>query len=91
MSEYYLTNNDFPTQSQAGVANASTADIVQGVTVTRNSTSSGQVDVAYRAIGGSVQAGHILRFVGTGNANGVQWDCTTGNTLESKYRPSNCR
>lgn len=91
ISEYYLTNNDFPTQSQAGVANASTADIVQSVTVTRTGTNTGQVDVAYRAIGGSVQAGHILRFMGTGGPNGVQWSCDTGNTLESKYRPSNCR
>lgn len=91
ISEYYLTNNDFPSQAEAGVADATTADIVQGVTVTRTSTNEGYVEVEYRAIGGSVSAGDTIRFTGTGGANGVQWECVTGSTLDSKYRPSNCR
>jgi type IV pilus assembly protein PilA len=92
ISEFYLTNNDFPNQTQAGVANATTTDIVQGVTVTRLTTNTGHVDVAFRAIGGSVTAGDFLRFSGEGGPNGVQWTCnSTDNTLESKYRPSNCR
>ncbi len=91
ISEYYLTNNDFPSQSQSGVTDASTAAIVKSITVTRVGTSSGYVDVAYQAIGGSVTDGDIIRFTGNGSSNGVSWECATGSTLPSKYRPSNCR
>lgn len=90
IAEYYLTNNDMPTQSQSGVSDASTA-VIQSVTVTRVGTNSGQVDIAFNAIGGSVTAGQIIRFTGTGGATGVTWDCATGSSLEQKYRPANCR
>ncbi len=90
LAEYYLSNNDFPTQTQSGVTNASTADIVQGVTVARTSTTTGTISIAYRALGGDTTAGDTIIFTGTGGPNGVQWTCATG-TLDNKYRPANCR
>ncbi|ALP51783.1 hypothetical protein Tel_00740 [Candidatus Tenderia electrophaga] len=90
ISEYYLSENDFPTQAQAGVANASTTDVVQGVTVARTGSTTGTITVAFRALGGDAAAGETIVFTGTGGPNGVQWTCATG-SLDSKYRPSNCR
>jgi type IV pilus assembly protein PilA len=39
----------------------------------------------------SVANGQTLVWSGTGSNTGVQWACNVGSTLESKYRPSNCR
>jgi type IV pilus assembly protein PilA len=91
VSEYYLSNNDFPTQANSGVAQPATA-IIQGITVTRDNSSKGHIDIVFNAIGGSVTAGTLLRYVGTGSQNGVSWSCTSpANTLEGRYRPATCR
>lgn len=89
VSEYYLSNNDMPTQTESGVITASTA-IVKSVAVARTSATVGTVTVAYKALGGDAADGETIIFTGTGSATGVSWTCATG-TLDKKYRPSNCR
>jgi len=89
LSEYYLTNNDMPTQTQSGVANASTA-IVAGVGIARTNTFTGTITITFRALGGDALANETVVFTGLGGGTGVNWTCTTGD-LDMKYRPSNCR
>jgi type IV pilus assembly protein PilA len=90
--EFYLSNQDMPTQTQAGVSNAST-NIVKSVTLTRNSTDNAVLVITYKDIGGSVTDGQTLEFasVGRGASNLVEWTCSTASTVATKYRPSNCR
>jgi len=77
--------------AEAGFSTNVATDIVQGLSYAQGSTTQGQIDVAFEAIGGDVTAGDIIRFTGTGTAQGVTWTCTAGSTLPSKYRPANCR
>ncbi len=89
VSEYYLSNNDFPDQTESGVADITT-DIVQGVTVTRTDSNNGTITVQFEDLGGDTTAGDDIIFSGTGSTKGVEWTCTSGG-LDAKYRPSNCR
>ncbi len=90
--EFFLSNNNMPTQTQAGVTNSST-DIVKSVVLTRNSTNSAVLTISYRDIGASVTDGQNLQFTSLGDSSAslVEWSCSTASTVPSKYRPSNCR
>lgn len=90
--EFYLTNQDMPTQSQSGISNSSTA-IVKSVTLTRDSSNAASLSIAFRAIGGTVSDGDALIFTASGNLGQklVIWECSTASTLEAKYRPNTCR
>jgi type IV pilus assembly protein PilA len=89
ISEFYLSNNDFPTQTESGVADISTT-IVEAVVVTRSDASSGTIQIDFRDLGGDTSAGENIIFNGLGTSTGVSWACTSGD-LAAKYRPSNCR
>ena len=94
VSEYYMSRNNFPDQTQSGVEDASTAEIVQGVTVARTGTNTGTITIAYQALGGTTTAGDTIVFEGTGTNTGVEWVCEAesgAGTLPDKYAPANCR
>jgi len=92
VSESYLARGALPADNTAAGLQAPTAlstpTIVQSVTVT-----AGTIDIAYRQIGGGTTAGQILRFTPTasGTALSLTWDCATGSTLPSRFRPAACR
>ena len=57
-----------------------------------DNSSSLTVDLNATSLGLPAGSGDIVVFTGTVNAvGGVDWICTTGTTLPSKYRPANCR
>lgn len=89
VSEFYLSNNDMPTQTESGVS-ASSTDIVQLVTVGRTDSDTGTITIDFRDLGGDTTAGDDIVFTGEGGPNGVAWTCTQG-SLDAKYRPANCR
>jgi len=89
VSEYYLSNNSMPNQSQSGVANASTT-IIQGVGIAATSSTVGTITITFNQLGGSMGGSDTIVFTGTGGPNGVTWTCKTG-SLANKYRPANCR
>jgi len=92
IGDYYISNAAFPTsnaQAGLGVNTSYATNYIQSITV----GAAGIVDVAFlAALGGSVADGQIIRFTPTATAAGaIEWICNTGSTLESKYRPANCR
>jgi type IV pilus assembly protein PilA len=87
VADYYQTKNAFPADNAAAGVDTTATAIVKSVTVT-----AGVIDVAFKAIGGSVADGDIIRFTPTANAQGVlEWGCVAGTDLAAKYRPANCR
>lgn len=91
VADYYMANAAFPTDNAAAGLSTATSyatAIIQSLTV-----ANGTVTVAFDAIGGSVTAGNAIAFVPTATAGGaITWACDgAGTTLESKYRPANCR
>lgn len=91
--EYYLANNNMPTQAVSGVADAST-NIISSVTLTRVSTNVGSLAIAFKDIGGEVTAGDTIIYDATGQGaqNFVVFACSaSGSSLPAKYRPTTCR
>lgn len=96
VADYYLgiTPPAFPTSNlQAGLADPGTSyatTIIQAVNV----TAGGAIDVLFNDLDGTgpMTAGMLIKFTPTAAAGGqITWDCRTGSTLTSKYRPGNCR
>jgi len=90
--EYYLSNQDMPTQTKAGISNASTNNI-KSVLLTRLGTNSSMLTISFKAIGANVADGDTIVFTSTGlGANNlVGWACATSSTIAARYRPSDCR
>jgi len=90
--EFYLSNQNMPTQTSAGITNAST-NITKSVVLTRTGTNTAILTIAFRAIGAEVADGATLVYesTGAGANNLVAWACSTSSTLAAKYRPSDCR
>lgn len=90
-SEYYLSSGAMPTDAnQAGInTNPAQSDYVTAIDF---GTSTGVVTIRYTltALEKDAVDGTALIFQGTGNSDGVKWDCSTGNTPD-KYLPANCR
>ena len=88
VSEYFSTKGVLPTtNTEAGMATATSigGTHVQSVTV----LAAGVIEVSYS---GAPIAASTLRLTPTTAAGGgLAWTCTTGGTLEGKYRPSSCR
>lgn len=92
IADYYYINNAFPANNAtAGLAVAASyaTTYVQSMTV----GAAGIVDVAFTAAtGNGVTAGDFIRFTPAATATGaIQWTCSTGSTLPTKFRPANCR
>lgn len=96
VAEYYISTGNMPTSTGAAGINTNPAqseflDQTAGTGI-QFATSSGGTLLTYQLaanMGGSA-GGKTIEYLVTGNANGVQVDCT-GGTLEEKYRPANCR
>ena len=93
VADYYISENTFPNsnaQAGAGTPTIYATTYIQSITV----GAGGIVDVAFTAaLGGTVSAGELIRFTPTVAIAGgaIQWQCTAGSTLASKYRPAICR
>ena len=85
VSEYFQSQGAFPTTLvAAGCSTTSTAKI-SSITLTGN----GIITVASAITG--VSGNYVLvPTESTANSGVLEWACTTS-TLESKYRPANCR
>lgn len=92
---YYFNSTPaaFPgdnTTAGIGLNTAYATSAIQQIDVGAN----GIVDVAFVDLDGPgpMTAGQFIRFTPAVGAGGqITWDCATGSTLPSKYRPSNCR
>ncbi|QIP48126.1 Pilin [Kingella kingae] len=94
LTEYYASNNAWP-------ANNAAAGIADKGQITGNAVSSVEVSATGSGAGGTGQitvtfndkvkdkATLIMKGVGN-DAGSVKWTCTDG-TLDTKYRPSECR
>ena len=94
VSEYYISEGVMPTNaSEAGFSTGVSTDIIQALAFANPGPSStvSTITVTFEELGGEANAGETLIFTGTGDpAVGVTWGCNTG-TLDTKYRPANCR
>lgn len=90
-SEYYLSSQNMPeTADSAGVnTNAAQSDYLVGIGFT--TTGPDDVAITYSLTNLSADLDNkTIIFSGTGNSDGVQWECTGGDAPK-KYRPANCR
>lgn len=91
VTEYYSSNNAWPTTNAlAGLASATDikGNAVTSVTV---QSSGGVIEIVYNS---KVDAtNNKLQLIPTANAGGVQWTCKAPSTngVSSDYIPSNCR
>jgi type IV pilus assembly protein PilA len=91
VSEYYVSMGTMPADATTSGINVSAAQsdyLTADTTLTATSTVA-TVTYTVGNLGSADAAGTIL-FVGTGDDNGVTWDCT-GGLFPKKYRPANCR
>ena len=88
VSEYYISTGAMPANIAAsGVsADATQSAYISAIAYT---TATNTGTLKYTVTGLGAASGDVI-FVGTGNTNGVQWDCTSS-TVQSKYLPANCR
>ena len=86
VTEYYSSNNAFPTtNAQAGLADATkiTGNAVKSVTV----GTGGAITVAFN---NKVNDGSTVIMTPAAASGSVTWSCK-GGTLDKKWRPSECR
>ena len=90
VAEYYLSTGNMPTSTgAAGIStDANQSEFVSDIAF---QTSSGGSQLTYTLanLGGDANGDTFIYQV-TGDGSGVDVDCTLG-TLDSKYRPANCR
>jgi len=92
VSEFFTSQGHMPQSGSQGYNTAISTNIINSMPYTYNSATSAYVDVTFKAIGGSTASGQLIRYSGTGSSQGVSWTCSSSsNTLQSKYRPANCR
>jgi len=86
-SEYYTTMGDMPTIGESGIStSAGQSDYITTIGYA-NTTNIATVTYTVTNLGAATGT---VEFVGTGNADGVKWVCTSS-TLQDKYLPANCR
>ena len=84
VTEFYASQGAWPsTNAQAGVASSISGNAVTSVAV----GASGVITVTYDS---KVTNGATLILTPTDSNGGIQWSCT-GGTVDSKFRPANCR
>lgn len=85
VTEYYSSNGEWPTNNAAaGIASAAS---ITGNAVTQVSVGTSVITVTFNT---KVAPGATIELKGDASEGSVKWDCT-GGTLDSKYRPANCR
>jgi type IV pilus assembly protein PilA len=91
LAEYVASNNKWPVDNTAAGLAAPTSingNSVESVTVSVSGETEGWIKVKYNT---KVGGGEIV-VVGTTTEGGVTWLCnTSANTVNAKYRPSECR
>ena len=85
VTEFYSSNNDWPTDNAA--AGLPSASAITGNTVNSVEVGNGKITVT---VNGKVASGTTLILSPSAAAGSVTWDCKAG-TLDAKYRPSECR
>ncbi|MGB5439451.1 MAG: pilin [Gammaproteobacteria bacterium] len=91
VSEYYNANGDFAVDNAAyGLADADKikGNHVSTVTVGRNGSGLGQIEVKLGQVGGSASGQTILLTAQTAEG-ALLWTCSSA--MDNKYLPSNCR
>lgn len=92
VSEFFTSQGHMPASGSQGYNTAISTNIIKSMPYTYNSATSAYVEVHFNAIGGSTASDQFIRYSGTGSSQGVTWTCSSSaNTLQSKYRPANCR
>jgi len=86
VSEFYSTNNAWPTNNTSAGLAASTA--ITGNAVTSVNVNASTITVTYNSKVDSTS--NTLTLVATASGGAITWSCT-GGTVDAKYRPSNCR
>lgn len=86
VSEFYSTNNAWPTDNaSAGLAASNT---ITGNAVTAVGVNASQITVVFNSKVDATSNTLILSAAASGGA--IVWSCT-GGSVDPKYRPSNCR
>ena len=87
VSEYFSSQGTIPTNNtQAGLA---TSEDISGNSVDNvNVDTDGNIVITFST---PAIAASTLELRPSTGAGKVVWDCSTGGTLEAKYRPSSCR
>ena len=90
VAEYYISTGSMPANTNAaGInTNAAQSDYITAIAFATSSTGT-LLTYSLGNLGGTAD-GSTFEYLVSGDNNGVQVDCT-GGTLESKYRPANCR
>jgi len=87
VTEYFASNGEWPdSNTEAAIASAASisGNAVSGVEVGTD----GVITVTFNT---KVTSGATLLMTPTDAGGAVEWDCSTGGTLDVKYRPSSCR
>ena len=94
VSEYFTSQGAMPVDhTEAGMQAAGTdysTPVIQSITYNDTSSFVGVVTIAINKIGGDTAAGQTFTLTGTGDPQGVEWECAAG-TVAAKYLPANCR
>ena len=85
VTEFYSSNNAWPADNTA--AGLPSASAITGNTVTKVEVATGKITVT---VNGKVESGTTLILSPSAAAGSVTWECK-GGTLNSKFRPSECR
>jgi len=101
LSEYYATQNAFPSVTEAGLNTNPDTDIVASIKYTGTGTGAGRVGVTIKEAnipGAAAGVGFSLSPVTTSGSRTLQWVCGTTNqasgvtsAVAAKYLPSTCR
>jgi type IV pilus assembly protein PilA len=95
VSEYYVTQGAMPSNAANSGININMGQSSYLTADTGYAQNSPDVaELTYTLGNLGTGATGTWSFVGTGNADGVKWDCTgdgTGTGFPDKYRPANCR
>ncbi len=85
VTEYYSSMGKWPTDNVA----AGLATSIKGNAVTSVIVATSTIKITYND---KVENGKFLSLKAKDENGGIQWDCgITGDDLNSKYRPANCR
>jgi len=87
VSEFFSSNNTFPTNNASAGLPASAS--ISGNSVTSVAVANGLITVTYNSTI-PPSSGQTLTLSPTTAAGAISWNCT-GGTLQAKYRPSSCR
>ncbi|MEY4752819.1 MAG: hypothetical protein RJA44_494 [Pseudomonadota bacterium] len=86
VAEYVATNNAWPADNAAAGLVGATSITGAMVTSVAIGNADGKITVSYNAAAG----GGTIILAATTTSGGITWDCK-GGTVDTKYRPTQCR